>query len=287
MATQITAAMVKELREATGIGMMECKRALVQADGDRAAAIKILREAGMAVAAKKASRVAKEGMIKTAVADDLQSGRMIEVNCETDFVTKNTAFQEFVDQLLAAAEGIEDNTLATLQKQAIDEAIQKIGENLVAKRNISYKVEGTGAISSYVHLGGKLGVLVEVSCTKPESVNSEVMKELLKDLALQIAGAAPAPVCVSRDQVPPEMVAAEREVYLKQVADKPEAIREKIVNGKLNKYYTTICLLEQESVKEKVTHQVSMTIKQVLDAAGKKLADTIAVKRFARWQLGA
>ena len=286
MAT-ITAQMVKELREATGVGMMECKRALVKADGDKDAAIKFLREAGMAVAAKKASREAKEGIIATAVSSDRRSGRMIEVNCETDFVTKNTAFQDFVKELLADAEGIEDNALATVQKAKVDAAIQKIGENLVARRNVSYTVASTGAVASYVHLGGKLGVLLEVSCTKAESVASPVMDELLKDLALQIAGAAPAPICISRDQVPADLVAAEREVYAKQVEGKPAAIVEKIISGKLNKYYATVCLLEQESVKEKVTHQVSMTIQQVLDAAGKKLGDTISIVRFTRWQLGA
>ncbi len=285
MATQITAAMVKELREETGVGMMECKRALVKAEGDKAAAIKFLRESGMALAAKKASREAKEGMIATAVSDDLSSGRMIEVNCETDFVTKNADFQNFVKELLADAEGIEDNALATVQKAKVDAAIQKIGENLVAKRNISYKVDGIGAVGAYVHLGGKLGVLVEVGCSKAESVKSDVMKTLLSDLTMHVA--AVAPMCVSRDQVPADAVAAEKEIYVKQVEGKPAAIIEKIVGGKLNKYFSQICLLEQESVKEKVVNQVSKTIQQVVDEAGKKLGDTIVVKRFVRWQLGA
>jgi len=284
MAT-ITAALVKELREETGVGMMECKRALVQADGDKAAAIKFLRESGAAVAAKKASRAAKDGMISATVSADLQSGRMIEVNCETDFVTKNADFQAFVKELLADAEGIEDNSLATVQAEKITKAIQKIGENLVARRNISYKVQGTGAIASYVHLGGKLGVMVELGCTKAESVSSDVLKALMENLTLHIT--AVAPVCVSRSEVPAEMVEAEKAIYVKQVEGKPANIIEKIVNGKLDKYFSQICLLEQESVKDKIADGVSKSIQQVLDDAGKKLDDTLTIRRFVRWQLGA
>ena len=279
MAT-ITAALVKELRDETGVGMMECKKALVQADGDKAAAVKILREAGMAIAAKKASRTAKQGIIAAAVAADAQSGRMIEINCETDFVAKNENFQAFVAELLKDAEGVADDGLAAAQKAKIDAKIAEIGENIVARRNVTFAVQGTGAIASYVHLGGKLGVLAEVGFGKAETAANDAVKAMLSDLAMHICAAAP--LCVDRSGVPAETIAAETEIYRKQVEGKPANIIDKIVAGKLDKFYGQVCLLEQEFVKDP-----DKKISQLLAETGKAAGDEITLRRFVRWQLGA
>lgn len=277
---EISASLVKELREETGVGMMECKQALVKANGDKAAAIKILREAGMAIAAKKASRAANQGIIAAAIAPDGQSGRMIEVNCETDFVAKNANFQAFVADLLKMAADVPDNQLAAAAKAKIEAKIAEIGENIVARRNISWTVQGTGAIAGYVHLGGKLGVLLELGCEQPATVRQPAVQQLLMDLALHITAANP--LCVRRDQVPAETIQTEKEIYAKQVAGKPANIIEKIVAGKLEKFYSQVCLLEQPFVKDQ-----EKTVAAIVDGAGKEVGDRLTIRRFVRWQLGA
>ena len=277
---EISASLVKELREETGVGMMECKRALVEAKGDKTAAIKVLRESGMAIAAKKASRTAKQGIIGAEIGADAQSGLMIEVNCETDFVAKNEDFKVFVSELMRDARSIADNSIAEAVKAKVDAKITKIGENIVARRNISYKVQGTGAIAAYVHLGGKLGVMVEVGCKNAASVQNPAVKTLLADLTLHITAVNPA--CITRDQVPAETIQAEKEIYAKQVEDKPANIIEKIVVGKLEKFFGQICLVEQPFVKDQ-----DKTVKAVLAEAGKAVGDEFTIRRFVRWQLGA
>ena len=276
----ISASLVKELREETGVGMMECKKALVEANGDKTAAIKILRESGMAIAAKKASRTAKQGIIAAEIGADAQTGLMIEVNCETDFVSKNDNFKAFVAELVKDARGIADNALAEVAKAKVDAKIAEIGENILARRNISYKVQGTGAIAAYVHLGGKLGVMVEVGCKNAASVQNPAVKALLADLTLHITAVNPA--CITRDQVPSETVKAEKEIYAKQVEGKPANIIEKIVVGKLEKFYGQICLVEQPFVKDQ-----DKTVNAVLAEAGKAAGDEFTIRRFVRWQLGA
>ena len=276
----ISASLVKELREETGVGMMECKKALVEANGDKTAAIKILRESGMAIAAKKASRTAKQGIIAAEIGAGAQTGLMIEVNCETDFVSKNDNFKAFVAELVKDARGIADNALAEVAKAKVDAKIAEIGENILARRNISYKVQGTGAIAAYVHLGGKLGVMVEVGCKNAASVQNPAVKALLADLTLHIT--AVNPVCITRDQVPAETVKAEKEIYAKQVEGKPANIIEKIVVGKLEKFYGQICLVEQPFVKDQ-----DKTVHAVLAEAGKAAGDEFTIRRFVRWQLGA
>lgn len=276
----ISASLVKELRDETGVGMMECKKALVETGGDKEAAIKKLREAGMQMAAKKASRTAKQGIIAASVAPDARSGRMIEVNCETDFVTKNDLFQAFVSELLREADGLADDTIGEACKSKVEAKIAEIGENLVARRNLTYTVQGTGAVAAYVHLGGKLGVLVEVGCTKPESVQQDAVKTMLADLTLHITAVNPA--CITRDQVPAETVAAEKDIYAKQVEGKPANIIDKIVAGKLEKFYGQICLVEQPFVKDQ-----DKTVGAVLADAGKAVGDEFTIRRFVRWQLGA
>ncbi len=276
----ITASLVKELREETGVGMMECKQALVKAGGDKAAAIKILRESGMAIAAKKASRTAKQGIIAAEIAADAQSGRMIEVNCETDFVAKNDNFKAFVSEMLKAAGGVADNGLAEAAKAKVDAKIAEIGENILARRNLTFQVQGTGAIAGYVHLGGKLGVLVEVGCKNAASIQNPAVKTLLADLTLHITAVNPA--CITRDQVPAETVQAEKEIYAKQVEGKPANILDKIVAGKLEKFYGQVCLVEQPFVKDQ-----DKTVSAVLAEASKAVGDEFTIRRFVRWQLGA
>ena len=276
----ISASLVKELREETGVGMMECKKALVEANGDKTAAIKLLREAGMAIAAKRADRAAKQGIISAEVAADSQSGLMVEVNCETDFVSKNDNFKAFVAELARTARGLADNALAEAAKAKVDAKIAEIGENIVARRNIGYKVQGTGAIAAYVHLGGKLGVMVEVGCKNAASVQNPVVKALLADLTLHITAVNPA--CITRDQVPAETVQAEKDIYAKQVEGKPANIIDKIVVGKLEKFYGQICLVEQAFVKDQ-----DKTVAAVLAEAGKAAGDEFVIRRFVRWQLGA
>ena len=276
----ISASLVKELREETGVGMMECKQALVKANGDKAAAIKILRESGMAIAAKKASRTAKQGIIAAEIAADAQSGRMIEINCETDFVAKNDNFKAFVAEMLKFADGVADNGLADAAKAKVDAKVAEIGENILARRNLSFKVQGTGAVAGYVHLGGKLGVLVEVGCQNAASIQNPAVKTLLADLTLHIT--AVNPVCITRDQVPAETVQAEKENYATQVQGKPANIIDKIVAGKLEKFYGQICLVEQPFVKDQ-----DKTVTAVLAEAGKAAGDEFIIRRFVRWQLGA
>ena len=276
----ISASLVKELREETGVGMMECKKALVEANGDKVAAVNILRESGMAIAAKKATRTAKQGIIAADISADAQSGRMIEVNCETDFVSKNDNFKAFVAGLLQDAAGIADNAIAETAKAKVDAKVAEIGENIIARRNLTYKVQGTGAIAGYVHLGGKLGVLVEVGCKNAASVQNPAVKALLADLTLHITAVNPA--CITRDQVPAETVNAEKEIYAKQVEGKPANIIDKIVAGKLEKFYGQICLVEQPFVKDQ-----DKTISAVLAEAGKAVGDEFTIRRFVRWQLGA
>lgn len=277
---EISASLVKELREETGVGMMECKKALVEANGDKAAAVKILRESGMAIAAKKATRAAKQGIIAAEVSADAQTGRMIEINCETDFVSKNDVFKAFVGEMLAAAAGVADNGLAEAAKAKVEAKIAEIGENIIARRNVTFAVQGVGAVAGYVHLGGKLGVLIEVGCQNAASVQNPAVKTLLADLALHVTAVNPA--CIVRDQVPAETVAAEKEIYAKQVEGKPANIVDKIVAGKLEKFYGQICLVEQPFVKDQ-----DKTVAAVLAEAGKAAGDEFTIRRFVRWQLGA
>jgi len=279
MAT-ITAALVKELREETGVGMMECKKALVATDGDKAAAIRILRERGVAVAAKRAARTAKEGIIASCVSEDGKTGTMVEVNCETDFVAKNEGFQAFVKELLADARGAADDTIGETAKAKVEQKIAEIGENIVARRNVTLAVQGAGAIVTYIHMGGKFGVLAEIGCGKDETAAAPEFREMANDIALQITAAAP--LCVTRDQVPSDLVENEKAIYAKQVENKPAQIVEKIVSGKLDKYFSGICLVEQEYVKDS-----AKKVSDVIAETAKKLGDDICVRRFVRWQRGA
>lgn len=286
----ITAALVKELRETTGVGMMECKNALKETEGDIQAAVKILRERGQAKAAKKADRAANEGVIFAQIADSGKSGIILEVNCETDFVAKNDNFQAFVADVAGTiADGGADSaeTALALSKGegSLDEFIKtkvlEMGENLQLPRVTRFEVDGEGAVASYIHLGGKVGVLIEVGAENADSASSDAFRNLVKDLTLHIAASAPAGL--AREDIPAELVEAEKDIFRKQMegAGKPADILEKIIEGKLGKFYSEQCLLEQGFIREPDT-----TIKALLEAKSKELGDTLSIRRFIRFGLG-
>ncbi len=284
----ITTSMIKELRDATGLGIADCKNALQASDGDFDAAIKSLREKGAAVAAKRASKEAKEGVITAIVTDDAQSAAMIEVNCETDFVTRNEGFQEFVEELRGEALNFESDTMTAGVADKVEEKIGSIGEKLQLRRNTKWNVEGTGSITSYIHMGGKVGVLLELGCEKADSISNPLYLELAKDLTLHVAAAAPE--FLQRDEVPSEKLEDEQGIMRTQMKaedeergkSRPDEMIEKILIGKTNKFYSQICFLEQGFVKE---DKVSITA--LIEEKSKELGDTITVKRYARYQLGA
>ena len=268
-----TAKDVSDLRATTGIGMMECKKALTEANGDKEEAIKILREKGLAVAAKKASRIAAEGKVAIKTTADSKKAAVIEVNCETDFAAKTDKFVAFVDKLLdivletapadvdalLAAKFDAENTVDDYLKK---EVINSIGENISIRR---FQIV-EGLLSTYVHGGGTIGVIVTGETTGDE----EVAKEVLKNLALQAA--AMEPKYLDKESVPAEAVEAEKEIILAQIkndeknANKPQAVLEKMVLGKIGKFYETNCLMEQEYVKgdkESVAKYVANTAKDL------------------------
>lgn len=286
----ISAAAVKELREKTNAGMMDCKKVLTETNGDLEAAIKLLRERGIAKAGAKADRAANEGMIVSRIQADATSGLLLELNCETDFVSKNESFQAFVNQIADAlcSSGAADHE-AALAVQAGEHSIEdtvkakvvELGENLQFRKYIRFQAEAGGVIASYIHPPGKVGVLIEVSTTKGETAASDGFKELVRDLTLHIAACAPKGL--SRDDIPAEVVDAEREIFRARLADtgKPENIIENILKGQINKFFAESCFLEQPFVKDD-----KQTVTQLLEAKGKELGDTLGVKRFVRFGLG-
>jgi len=275
---EITASMVKELRDTTNVSMMECKRALQEANGDKDKAFKLLRERGMAVAAKKADRVAKNGKISAKVSADGKTGVMIEINCETDFVTRNEIFQKFVVEMTDKAMNCSGDP-AEVFKADIVAKVAEIGENIVLRKSEKFAVSGTGAVASYIHMGGTVGVLAELSFSKADTVNNAAFKELALDICLHIAAARPA--SLDRSGVPAQLVEDEKALFLKQVEGKPANIVEGILKGKLNKFYSQICLIEQMFVKD---DKISIT--QLLEAKSKEIGDKVEIKRYTRWQLG-
>ncbi len=271
---QITAALVKELRERTGAGMMDCKKALTAVEGDMDKAIDFLREKGLAAAAKKASRVAAEGVVASYVSEDGKVGVIVEINCETDFVAKTDNFKALVNAIAAhiaatnpadmdalMASEIEGKTVSAL----VTESIAKIGENISVRRFARYEVP-EGVVAAYIHGGGKIGVLVNMQGGSAE---------LGKDVAMHIAAANPS--YLNREQVPASELEHEKEVLSEQARNegKPEKIIEKMVIGRIQKFYKEVCLLDQEFVKDP-----DQTIAKLLKANNAEVAE------FARFQLG-
>ena len=231
----ITAELVKDLREKTGAGMMDCKKALVEVEGNIEKAIEYLREKGLAASAKKSGRIAAEGAVATHLSDDGQTASIAEVNCETDFVAKNENFQQFVKNVAA---DVANGKVAELGDK-VKEMIANIGENIVARRYETVKLAGSGKIGTYIHMGGKIGVIVAVHCSE-NIKNTPELDTLVKDLAMQIAAASPSYLCSA--DVPAGELDKEKEIYKVQAMNegKPEAIAEKMVSGRVNKYYKEV-----------------------------------------------
>ena len=271
-----TASDVKELREKTGVGMMDCKKALTEADGDMEKALEILRVKGMATAAKKSSRIAAEGVVAALVKGNV--GVLVEVNCETDFVAKGDAYNSFVAGI---AEYIADNDVSDIDalnvaKQGdVIEATAKIGEKISIRRFAKFITED-GIIESYVHLGGKVGVIVEVT-----GEDTPASRAFAHDLTLQIAAAKPSYVFSS--EVPTEELEKEKEILTAQALNegKPAAIIEKMVQGRISKYYKDVCLMDQQFVKNP-----DISIKQYLASVNKDNGLNLAIKRFACFEMG-
>ena len=272
----IDAQTVKTLREKTNAGLMECKRALIETNGDLEAAVDVLRKKGVASAAKKADREAKDGVIAHAILSGSKVGVIVEVNCETDFVAKNDLFKSFTDEI---AKKIAQEPGADFESDRVA-AVQKIGENVRVRRSARIEVTGNGSLAAYIHTGGKVGVLVEVGAEKEETASSEEFKQLLRDITLQIAAANP--VCVDRTQVPAALAARERAIYRDQVPQgKAEQMVQAIIDGKMNKFYSGACLIDQAFIKNP-----DQTIAQLVAAKSKELGDTLVVRRFIRYMVG-
>ena len=276
----ITAAQVKELRDATNVSMMECKKALVETDGDNEKAMRLLRERGVAIASKRAEKSANQGLVAAEVYNGGRTGVMVEVNCETDFVARNEDFQQFVADLLVQSRDFNDGELAEAVKDELADKIAAIGENLIVRRNAKFELQGRGAIASYIHLGGKIGLLVEVGCEKEDTPAAEPFQELVKDITLHIAAANPSHL--QRAEVPQEVIDSEKSIFEKQAEGKPANIVDKIVAGKIDKYFGQNCLIEQGFVKDP-----DQTVQQLVDAKGKELGDTLSIRRYVRYQIGA
>jgi len=284
--TAITADMVKKLREQTGAGMMECKNALSEAQGDFEEANTILRKRGLASAAKKAGRTASEGLIANAVAADHGSGILAEVNCESDFVAKTPDFQQLMHQVLAEIERAGDAANEAWLKdpqgpivKLLTPVIAKLGENMAVSRFVRYA--GQGYVGQYVHLGGKIAVMVEFSGVTPAVSSHAEFPTFVKEIAMQVAAASP--TYATRNAVPADILEKEKSIYRAQMENsgKPANVLEKIITGKLGSYYSQVVLPDQESIRDP-----KATVKDVIAAASKTFGAPVAVTRFARLKVG-
>ena len=275
---EITAAAVGKLREMTNAGMMDCKKALVEAAGDMTKAVEVLRKKGAATAAVKASRTAKEGVIAQYIAPGGKLGVLVEVNSESDFVARNDMFKAFCDDVVKK---LAANASVNLEpdREAI---VAKIRENIQIPRHARMEVQGHGLVAAYIHTGAKVGVLVEVGAGKEATVANDEFKQLVKDITLQIA--AGHPYAVSREQVPAEVVAKEREIAAQsdRLKGKPPQALEKIIQGILEKFYQTYCLVDQGFVKR----NSEVSVKEHVAQIAKQLDDEITIRRFVRFQVG-
>ena len=266
---------VLTLREKTGAGLIDCKRALVESNGDLDEAVSILRKKGVATAAKKAGRDAGEGIVAQCVSSDRTKGILVEVNCETDFVAKNDDFIKFSSEV---ANQLLENPDVNLEEKRTEQ-VAKIGENIRISRSTTLSPNATGLVESYVHTGGKVAVLLSLGTSTTEAANSENVQLLAKDLCMHIA--ATSPVCVSRNDVPEELVAKEKEIAKAQAEGKPPQAIEKIVQGKLDKYFSNSCFLEQSFVKDP-----DHSIQGLLTSIGKEIGAELTVEKFVRFQVG-
>ena len=305
---EISAQLVKQLRERTGAGMMECKKALVEANGDMDLAEVVLRKKGIASAGNKESRSAKQGLITANIGPNGKLGVLVEVNCESDFVARTEDFQKLAAEIAAHIGStrpkhvrLEDVTEAeranikaheTLYDQKIGSEghtvaefvktkIAKLGENIVISRFTIYEAPGSGVVGHYIHTGSQIGVLLQVGATKAESAAKDEFKTLLRDLAMQVAAAHPQ--VVSREQLPAALVAKEMDIQKDRVRaeGKPEKMLDKIAEGRMSKFYEEVCLLEQPFIREN-----TISVADLIKTANGKLGDTVTVTRFVRYKVG-
>lgn len=286
---EITAALVKELREMTGAGMMECKKALTEAEGDIDKAVDVLRTHGLAAAAKKAGRATNEGMVMALVSEDGQAGALVELNCETDFVGMNEKFHAYAEKIATAVIANKPADMDALKASEIEgekvedvvtDAIHTLGENIQLAR-FAYAGQPEGAVASYIHGGGKIGVLVEFKLGDTSFATNEDFKKYGRDIAMQVAAASP--VAATRESVDPAIIEHEMSIYKAQAAEsgKPENIQEKIATGRMEKFYKESCLTEQAFVKDP-----DQSINQYTAAVAKQLGTTIEIVDFTRFMLG-
>lgn len=306
---EISAQLVKALRERTGAGMMECKKALQEANGDMGEAEVILRKRGIAAATKKESRSAKQGLVASFISPDAKLGVLVEVNCESDFVARTEDFQILTADIAAhiaatkpkhvrveavtEAERANFKAHETLYEQKftrdqgttvgefVKSKIAKLGENITVSRFHLYEVQGDGAVGTYIHTGAQIGVLLEVHTTSDGAKGKDEFNTLLRDLSMQIAAANPQ--FVSRENVPQDVLAKERDIQRSRALGegKPEKMVEKIAEGRMSKFYEEVCLLEQPFIREN-----TVTVAELIKSAAGKLGGNLSVTRFVRFKVG-
>jgi len=306
---EISAQLVKQLRERTGAGMMECKKALQEANGDLSQAEVILRKRGIAGASKKESRSTKQGLISAFIAQDGKLGTLVEVNCESDFVARTEDFKALAGEIAAhiaeakpkfvRVEDITESERANFkahealyeQKFArnatgtigefVKEKIAKLGENINISRFVIYQITGNGIVGHYIHTGSQIGVLLEVQTGNSVTLSRDEFKTLVHDLAMQIA--ATNPQFVKKSDVPPEILNKERDIQRDRALNegKPEKMIDKIAEGRLSKFYEEICLLEQPFIREN-----TVSVNDLIRTGASKLGATVTVSRFVRYKVG-
>ena len=289
---EISAKIVMELRAKTNAGMMDCKKALAEAEGDMDKAEDILRKKGIVRMTGRTDRVSKEGTVNALMSGDGLTGVLVEVNCETDFVSKNEGFRSFVGDITSHILGSSAADLDALLaepysggKGSVDENVKakgaETGENTVIRRFARFQSDASSAVATYLHLGGRIGVMVEVSAGKAATLAAPDFKALLKDLTMHIAAANPE--CLTRSEVSEDSIAKEKAIYAEsdRLKGKPEAAMQGILNGMLNKYFSQICLIEQGFIKNP-----DQSIDDLVKTTGKALDDTLTIKRFARFAVG-
>jgi len=281
MSVTITTATIMELRARTNAGMMDCKRALQETAGNMDEAIKKLRLQGLAIQVKRADKEANQGIVQSASNADGTVQALVEVNSETDFVAKTDGFKAFVDSVaqhaLADAEGV-----AEALHDEVVAIVSATGENVKVRRASRFALEGCGLIKSYIHMGGKVGVMVELGCGQAASAAQEAFAQLAHDLALQVAAANPR--WLRAADIPAEVIEAEKSIYRQdpKLAGKPENIIENALQGKLRRFYSDNCLENQVFVKDD-----KVTIDKLLAKVGKEVGDEVVIRRYVRFQLGA
>jgi elongation factor Ts len=289
---EISAKTVMDLRAKTNAGMMDCKKALAEAGGDMDKAEEILRKKGITKMEKRTDRVSKEGVVHALLSECGRNGVLLEVNCETDFVAKNEGWRGFVSEITTHTLGSSATTVDELLAESyskgggtVDEVVKvkgaETGEVTVLRRFVRFSGAENSAVATYLHLGGRIGVMIEVKAGKAETLSADAFKTLLKDVTMHIAAANPE--FLERSEVPESVVAKEKEIYAEsdRLKGKPAAALEGILNGMLNKFYSQVCLLEQGFIKDP-----DKSVGDLVAATGKELGDTLTIQRFARFAVG-